>query len=114
MKYKNSTPAFATSTTIATERNGRTVLWRTGSVLSPGPGSGNPYQGRAELAAFISAPERTPLQHRNWNTALTLERNGEDINAVCYAFLLQVANVESPKIVGSVTYRDILARENGA
>ena len=81
---------------------------------SLGPGSGKPYEWRADLAAFISVPDLRPLQHRHWNSALTLERNGEDIKAVSYAFLLLVANVESPKIVGGVTNRDILARENGA
>ncbi len=80
---------------------------------SLGPGSDKTYQGHEELAAFITAPERTPLENRHWNTALTLHRDGDVIRGECYAFLLRVENVDSPKILGSVRYRDVLARENG-
>ncbi len=80
---------------------------------SLGPGSGQPYQGRTELAAFISAPHRTPDTYRHWNTALTLRSDGDEIDAVCYAFLLKVADVDAPAIAGSVVYFDRLAREDG-
>ncbi len=81
---------------------------------SLGPVAGQVFKGQAELAAFISDPGRTPSTHRHWITALTMERDGNEIRAVCYAFLLKVGNVESPTIVGSVVYRDVLAREDGA
>ena len=84
-------------------------------VFSPslGPGAGEVFRGKDALAAFISAPGRTPLENRHWNTALALERDGTEVTAVCYAFLLRVAGVETPRIIGSVTYRDRLAKENG-
>lgn len=81
---------------------------------SLGPGSGKDYRGHAALAAFISAPARNPLENRHWNGALTLEREGQFVRAQCYAFLLQVVNVDSPQILGSVTYHDLLVREDGA
>ena len=85
-------------------------------VFAPslGPEAGRTYRGRKELAEFISAPHRTPSENRHWNTALTLDRNGSEIDAVCYAFLLCVAGVDRPKILGSVIYRDRLTKERGA
>ena len=85
-------------------------------VFAPslGPEAGQTYRGRKELAAFISAPHRIPLENRHWNTALTLDRAGDDISAVCYAFLLRVAGADAPEILGSVIYRDRLTKEGGA
>lgn len=76
--------------------------------------AGRTIAGREALKAFITDPELAEMLTRHWYSNFILKRVGEAVHATCYAMLLDVTEKGKAQIAASVTYSDIIVREDGA